>query len=183
MSASLDRSLDSYLAAAARAGDRQARETLVRRWTPKLAGLAWRLLGERSAVEDAVQDAWIDILKGLPRLRSSEAFPAFAFRIVQRRCARVIRTRQGERRLLDGLAAEPEPEAQDLEREADGERVKRALVRLPGPQQAALWLFHLEEMSVAEIAVVLDVPAGTVKTRLMHGRLKLAEIFKGGQDE
>jgi DNA-directed RNA polymerase specialized sigma24 family protein len=88
MSASLDRSLDSYLAAAARAGDRQAREALVRRWDSKLAGLAWRLLGERSAVEDAVQDAWIDILKGLPRLKASEAFPAFAFRIVQRRCAR-----------------------------------------------------------------------------------------------
>lgn len=178
MSASLARSLDCYLVAAARAGDVKAREDLVRRWNPKLAGLAWRLLGERSLVEDAVQDAWIDILKGLPRLQASEAFPAFAFRIVQRRCARLIRSRQSERKLAEALAAAPEPGTPDLDREADGEGVKRALQTLPRPQQAALWLFYLEEMSVAEIAVVLDVPTGTVKTRLMHGRRKLAETLQ-----
>ncbi len=183
MSRPLERALDSYLAAAARAGDREAREILVRRYNPKLSALAWRFLGDRQLTEDAVQDAWLDILKGLPRLKASEAFPAYAFRIVQRRCARVIRQRQGERRTRSALAAEPAPEAADLDRAADAGGVRRAMADLPPDQQAALWLFHLEEMSVAEIAVVLDVPAGTVKTRLMHGRRKLAAMLNGGVDE
>ena len=183
MSRSLERAFDSYLAAAARAGDRDAYEQLVRRFNPKFAALAWRYLGDRQLTEDAVQDAWLEIFSGLSRLKASEAFPAFAFRIVQRRCARLIRQRQADRRTANALAAEPPPEPSDLDRAADGGAVKRAMASLPSDQQAALWLFHLEEMSVAEIAVVLDVPAGTVKTRLMHGRRKLALKLEGDVDE
>jgi RNA polymerase sigma-70 factor (ECF subfamily) len=45
-----------------------------------------------------------------------------------------------------------------------------------------MWLFHIEDLSVAEIAVALDVPAGTVKTRLMHARRTLRETLTGGDD-
>jgi RNA polymerase sigma factor (sigma-70 family) len=50
---------------------------------------------------------------------------------------------------------------------------------LPPEQRSALALFHLEEMSVAEVAVALDVPLGTVKTRLLHARRKLREALEG----
>jgi RNA polymerase sigma-70 factor (ECF subfamily) len=52
---------------------------------------------------------------------------------------------------------------------------------LPPGQQAAIALYHLEEMSVAQVAVALDVPAGTVKTRLMHARLKLRAALEGDE--
>jgi RNA polymerase sigma-70 factor (ECF subfamily) len=52
---------------------------------------------------------------------------------------------------------------------------------LPPEHQAAIALFYLEDMSVAEVAVALDVPAGTVKTRLMHARRKLRDVFEGDE--
>ena len=56
------------------------------------------------------------------------------------------------------------------------------MARLPSEQKSALGLFYLDEMSVAEIAVALDVPPGTVKTRLMHARRKLRrQIVEGVQ--
>ena len=57
--------------------------------------------------------------------------------------------------------------------------LQSAIRMLPAEQQAAIALFYLEEMSVAEVAVALDVPAGTVKTRLMHARRKLRGAFEG----
>ena len=57
--------------------------------------------------------------------------------------------------------------------------MQRAIQSLPHDQRATIALFYLEELSVAEVAVALDVPAGTVKTRLMHARHKLRAIIEG----
>ena len=58
-------------------------------------------------------------------------------------------------------------------------RVQAALSALPQAQRAAVALFYLEDMSVAEVAVALNVPAGTVKTRLMHARRSLRAVLEG----
>ena len=74
------------------------------------------------------------------------------------------------------------------EQDAAGERASElAIVRaemqgLPAPQRAALSLFYLEDLSVAEIAVALDVPPGTVKTRLMYARRKIRARLEGNSD-
>jgi len=57
--------------------------------------------------------------------------------------------------------------------------VRHAVRALPPDQQAAIALFYLEEMSVAEVAIALDAPVGTIKTRLMHGRSKLRLAILG----
>jgi RNA polymerase sigma-70 factor (ECF subfamily) len=57
--------------------------------------------------------------------------------------------------------------------------LKRAVATLPPDQRAAIALFYHEGMSVAETAVALDVPVGTIKTRLMHARRKLAALLEG----
>ncbi len=175
-----DRALDAYLAAGAAAGDAVLTRRLIERWTPRLSALAWRLLGRAELVEDVIQDAWIEILKGLPNLRAMEAFPAFAFRITQRRCARLIRAAQADRRLAEAVDAEPGAEAPDPDRGLDADKAARAMAGLPPGQHAALWLHHIEGLSVREIALSLDVPAGTVKTRLMHGRRRVAALLEGG---
>ena len=66
---------------------------------------------------------------------------------------------------------------------ADARAVRRAIRSLPPAQAAAISLFYLEDMSIAEVAVALDVPPGTVKTRLMHARSKLNKALKGTGDE
>ena len=58
-------------------------------------------------------------------------------------------------------------------------RLRTALAGLPPEQRAAVALFHLEDLSVAETAVALNVPEGTVKTRLMHARRKLRTVLEG----
>lgn len=181
MAVNASRVLDEYLLASIRAGDARAFELLARRWHKKLYGHAWRLLGgDVEAALDAVQEGWVEIVGGLHRLRDDRAFPAWAFRIVSRRCARQIdgalRRRQlaAEAETVDRV--EPMQDAV-----ADGDRLRRAIRALPPDQRAAIALFYFEDMSIAEVAVALDVPAGTVKTRLMHARRKLRAVLGGDE--
>jgi RNA polymerase sigma-70 factor (ECF subfamily) len=176
------RLFDEYLAAAARVGDRGAFGQLAERWQPKLLAHAWRLLGEADAARDVVQSAWIDIARGLGRLEDASLFAAWAYRIVSRRAADAIRERVRARRLGAAFAAESpgtDDTAGRMETAADVEPLARAIAGLPPDQRAAVALFYMEELSVAEIAVAMSVPAGTVKTRLMHARAKLRAALKG----
>lgn len=176
-----ERVLDAYLIASARLGDRKALETLAQRWNAKLIAHASRLLGDRESARDAVQEGWTEILRGLGRLRDDSAFAAWAYRIVSRRCARQIRTKQGQRRIVEEAAlamvcdqaSEGEPALLDID------AVRQAIKTLPPEQRATIALFYMEELSVAEVAVALDVPVGTVKTRLMHARRKLRAVLEG----
>lgn len=170
-----ERLFDEYLAASARAGSRVALERLATRFQPRLLGHARRLTGDAEAARDVVQEAWIEIVRGLPRLGDAAAFPAWAFRIVSRRCARWVRRQQRRRSLRSAYAAEPFETTADNggERASDAHRLTQAMAGLPPDQRSAIALFYLEDMSVAEIAIALDTPAGTVKTRLMHARDKL----------
>jgi RNA polymerase sigma factor (sigma-70 family) len=175
-----ERILDAYLVASARLGDRNALGILARRWNGKLLAHAWRLLRDREAAKDAVQESWAEIMRGLSRLRDEGAFAAWAYRIVSRRCARQITRLQGERLFANEFGSEP-VEDPDKPSSLDAEVVRAAIKSLPPEQQAAIALFYLEDMSVAEVAVALDVPAGTVKTRLMHARRKLRLALEGDE--
>jgi len=169
------RALDAYLVASARIGDRKAFALLFRRWNGKLLAHAWRLLGDSEAAKDAVQDGWAEIVRGLPRLGDDGAFPPWAYRIVSRRCARAIGRYVRDRK----IEAAAEQAADVSDDPPDLERLRREISALPPEQGAAIALFYLEEMSVAETAVALAVPAGTVKTRLMHARRKLRSVLEG----
>src|SRR4051812_25066762 len=180
MAAARARILDEYLVVSARAGDRRAFDLLARRWHPKLVAHAWRLTGDGEIAREAAQEGWIEIVRGLARLRDERAFPAWAYRIVSRRCAAQIRRVQARRAL--GVAIAAEPDGGPPEDPGDGLLRLRAAVRaLPEGQRAAIALFHFEDMSIAETAVALDVPVGTVKTRLMHARRALRVTLEGDE--
>jgi RNA polymerase sigma-70 factor (ECF subfamily) len=179
------RVLDEYLAAAARAGDRKALEKLAGRWSPRLRRHAYRLTGDIEMAREASQDGWADIVNGLPRLEDAAVFPAWAFRIVSRRCADAIRRAQRSRKTLAAYAQEPANpgDAQgSIEAAADAQPLRRALASLPPDQRAAIALFYLEDLSIAEIAAALSAPAGTIKTRLMHARRKLRAALEAAPD-
>jgi RNA polymerase sigma-70 factor (ECF subfamily) len=171
-----ERALDAFLVASARAGDRRSFAMLVTRWDSKLRAHAWRLLGDPDLARDVVQQAWTDIVRGFARLQDDGAFAAWAYRIVSRRCAGAIGAARQRRRLASALAAEPEAPASEP---PDFAALRAAVRTLPPEQRAAVALFHYEDLSIAETAVALDVPAGTVKTRLMHARRKLRALLEG----
>lgn len=175
---------EEFLVAGARLGERSAAERLAALRGPKLLVHAVRLLGDRADAEDVVQDAWIEILRGLKGLRDDRAFPAWAYRIVTRRAAQLIAGKVRQRAAADTLAADQVAVARDTgAARTDAATVRSQIRRLPPDQAATIALFYLEEMSVAEVALALDVPPGTVKTRLMHARRKLHDALEGGENE
>ena len=174
------RALEEYLVTEARAGDRRALADLVRLRGPRLLVHATRLLEDRDAARDAVQEAWVEIVRGLPRLRDAAAFPVWATRIVSRRCAATIRTRQKGRAIVEGLRPLTPDLADDPAEAGDTNRaLHRAIAALPAEQAATIALFYLEDMRLAEVATALDIPLGTVKSRLSNARAALRTILEG----
>lgn len=181
-----ERIYDEYLVAAAQAGDRESLGRLVARWQPRLIRHAWRVTGDSEGARDMVQEGWVEILRGLARLDDPAAFPAWAYRIVSRRCYRHFHRVSRE-------PFEPEETGNDVaietsehhgaELELDVARVMDAIAALSAAQRSALALFYTEGLGVAEIAIALDVPPGTVKTRLMHARRKVRAQLEGCSHE
>lgn len=172
--------LDHYLVTVARMGDQGALGQLAQRWQPRLLRHAQRLLGELEPAREATQDAWLEILRGLPGLREARAFPAWAYRIVSRRCAGSIRQTQGRRRrdvaeTFDDVAST----AASPEQSASAAELHALLAGLPAHHRATLALFYLEGLTVTEIAAALEIAPGTVKTRLMHARHRMRALLQG----
>jgi len=178
------RILDAYLVAAGRSGDRAALERLARRWAPRLFAHSFRLSGEKDLSADISQEAWAEILRSLPRLDDCNAFAPWAFRIVTHRYAHAIRSLARRRAGETAAASEAQPYVDPIQEGlAEVDRVRQLMASLPGPQRAALALFYREGLRVAEIAVAMDVPVGTVKTRLMHARNALRALLEGEHHE
>ena len=177
-----ERIYDEFLVAAAITGDRPAQARLVARWQPRLWRYARRILGDVDRANDIAQEAWMEILKGLARLDDVAAFPAWAYRIVTRRCQRTFAAtdRAWTSPDIDDAYYEVDaPEHASTEFVAEVSIVLDVVRQLPAAQRAVMALFYIEDLSVAEIAVATDVPPGTVKTRLMRARRKVRALLEG----
>ena len=179
MARQVERILDEYLVASAKAGDRARFDLLARRWHKKLVAHAWRLTGDAETASEAAQAGWIEITRGLHGLQDERAFPAWAYRIVSRCCAKQIGKAMRRRELAAAYAGEPSTGGGPTPEGVEAGGLQAAIRELPPDQRAAVALFHFEELSVAEVAVALNVPVGTVKTRLMHARRKLRAALEG----
>ena len=169
-----DKAYIAYLAGRARLGDQTAFSQLAKHFSPRLFAHAYRLLGHREEAKDAMQEAWIEITRGLPKLREDSAFMAWAYRITSRRCARQI-DRNVKARAVE--ADMPEPAFEETL------SVRAAIDRLKPVQAATIRLFYIEEMSLREVALAMDVPVGTVKSRLSKARNELKSHLKGYEDD
>ncbi len=174
------RVLEEFLVLDAKRGEQQALNRLIELRGPRLLAHAARLSGDREAARDIVQEAWIQIIRALPSLRQEHAFLPWALCIVSRRVAAHIKDRQRDRTLSQAYAAEIETGPEMLEPEGlVKDAVLAALKKLPPAQQATVALFYLEDLRVSEVATALDVPVGTVKTRLMKARETLRDLLEG----
>lgn len=180
LSVEASRALDDYLVVAAQSGDGAALNQLVRRWHRRLVAHAWRLTGRQDAADEVAQIAWVEIVRGLPKLRDERAFRAWAYRIVTRHSAKRVRQIVAERAAINSLSAEADAaEYEASPQEADANRLHLAIATLSPAHRAAVALHYFEGLSIAEVAVALDTPSGTIKTRLMHARNQLRSHFKG----
>jgi len=167
---SRERVVDEMLVLAAQVGQIDAFERLAARWYPRLLRHARRLTGNAEGAREAVQDAWVAIARGLGRLDDPARFGPWAFRITGRRCGDWIERRARTRRRSAGMdKAGDAPATTDALGDALA-RARDALRRLDPQRRALMAMFYIEGLSVAEIAQALELPAGTVKSRLYHAR-------------
>ncbi len=168
--------LDEYLVTRSQLGDSQAFRQLVARWHRLLVQQASHITRDDEAARDIVQESWIGIVRGLGRLRDPARFRAWAMRIVANKARDWIRRQQSYRRFTNQVE-EAARMSEDLPAEdpAGNEigRVRAGLADLDAEQRMILTWFYMEEMSVREIADVLSIPVGTVKSRLFKARKAL----------
>jgi RNA polymerase sigma-70 factor (ECF subfamily) len=174
-----DRLNDELLVLRCQEGDTEAFETLVSRWQRRLWRHAWRLTGDESAAWDALQEAWLGISRGLNRLADAAAFPAWAYQIVSNKCRDSVRRERRQREATEvygGSMQHKEQEAASAEQ--DHSSLREALEQLSGPDRAILSLRYEEQFDVREIANVLGIPEGTVKSRLFHARRRVRKYLE-----
>lgn len=170
-----DRAIDGYLVVLAQGGARDAMDQLARRWTPRLLRYVSRTTGDSQTARDVVQETWFAAIHALPRLADSSQFPAWIYAIAHRKAVDLIRRTQRSRKLAERAQQELTTADSPSESKAADQRadLSVAISRLSEEQRAVVHLFYGEDLSVHEIAAVLAVPAGTIKSRLFHARATL----------
>jgi RNA polymerase sigma factor (sigma-70 family) len=180
MSRNADDILNELLVMRAQRGDTSALQLLVRRWHPRLICHARKLTEREDVAADVVQEVWVAIIRGLHRLEDPATFRGWIYRIVQNKSVDWIRSQTRERKLNRDIGQQiPSPTARKPPDESnDVQQLRNAMTRLTAEQQLLLRMFYGDQMPLAEIAAVLDVPVGTLKFRLFSLRQQLKKMIE-----
>src|SRR5664279_4576666 len=180
---------DSSLVSRCLRGDETAWEELVRLNTRKVYGLCYRFTGSGSEAQDLTQEVFLRIFRTLRTFRSQEgSFGTWLARVTRNllidhyrrtRQERVTDSIEEQLPMLEeaGAAAAPRPDQALAGREAS-QILQATLQRLSPDLREAVILRDLQEMEYREIAEVLDIPEGTVKSRINRGRAELARLLR-----
>ncbi|MFC0505333.1 RNA polymerase sigma factor [Micromonospora costi] len=178
---------DRRLLCAVAAGDESALEGLYVRHGPALLAYAEGLLTDRHRAEETVQDTLLAVWRGADSFQGRSTVRTWLFGICRRQALRRMGVRGGPVHVpidaaVEVAADEPGPEAVTLAR-ADARTVAAAMRTLPAIHREVLDLAFGAGLTRDEIAVVLDVPVGTVKSRLFHARAVLARALADGTED
>jgi RNA polymerase sigma-70 factor (ECF subfamily) len=173
-----------------RAHERAAHDELYHRFRRQVAGNLYRVLGDRSDLEDLVQEVFVIAFRGLDRFRGDARLSTWLYRICVNVALGRIRTRRRRPTAigvndLDGAATDPSlterPETPEktLERQRDRELVYRALEQLAPKKRIVLYLHEIEGLDLKEIAYLVDSNPVTVRTRLFYARREFYRVIAG----
>ncbi len=168
-----------------RNGETRKYAVLVDRYKRRGLALALRILRDQEEAEEATQDAFLRAFRGLDGFRGESSFGTWFYRILYNLC--ISRTRRGRPKnvsigsldddaIEEGILAD---ESADLTLAIEGQDIRDHVLieldRLPDNYRIALTLFYLQELSYEEIASMMKVPIGTVKTNLHRARSRLKD--------
>jgi RNA polymerase sigma-70 factor (ECF subfamily) len=184
-------STDAELVEKCRSGDREAWEIIVRRRHSRIYNLAYRFTGRFDEAEDLTQEVFLKVYRTLHSYRpESGALETWIVRVARNHFIDHYRKYKTERTHTGALedhhegAVSPtvrvETPGQALDRKETVDRVHRLLALLPEDQREAVVLRDLEELTYEEIADLLELPIGTVKSRINRGRIELARLVRAG---
>lgn len=171
---------DAHLVDRARAGHEEAFGILMRRHERRVYNLCYRMMGRREDARDAAQDAFASAYRRLESFRGDAAFTTWLHRIAVNACYDMLRKRRAELPLDE--VPEPPAGPDPAERASIAVDVQRALLEVPVEFRAALVLHDVHQLPYEEVAKILGVPVGTVKSRLHRGRVFLGRILAGQTD-
>ncbi|UCD51449.1 MAG: sigma-70 family RNA polymerase sigma factor [Phycisphaerales bacterium] len=173
--------VDEILVMDCQSGRAAALDLLVSRWQKRLWRYACRLTRDAEGAWEVTQESWLGIVRGIRRLNDPARFRPWAYQIVTNKAndwirRKIKRSTSGpedplERQLRDGQQAS--------ETSADLEAI---LSRLPERSRTVLTLYYLEELDVIETAHVLNIPAGTVKSRLHTARTEFKKLWQAMEE-
>ena len=152
-------------------GDARAMELLVSRWQKRLWRYVHRRTSDTQATWDITQQCWLDIVKGIRKLNDPACFKAWAYRIATNKLVDWLKDKDKEKHRQLALA-KAEGQAND-----DDQRVKELLGKLKHESRTVLSLYYMEDLSVREISIALNVKPGTVKSRLYTARQELKALW------
>jgi RNA polymerase sigma-70 factor (ECF subfamily) len=186
---------DLMLIERAQHGDRASLNELIRKYETRAYQYAFRLTRNPEEAADVVADAFVRVYNALPNFKGNAQFTTWLYRILTN-CYLDHRRKESKRQTtsLDASVETNEGEMErqvedphgtpedDLLRSERGRHVETALRTLPDYQRSMILMFHAEQMSYEEIAESLDLPIGTVKSRLNRARLSLRDILSKDEE-
>jgi RNA polymerase sigma-70 factor (ECF subfamily) len=182
-------SSDGQLAALLRdEGNVMAFEMLLRRYQRPIFGFILRQVGDRTRAEDVFQETFLRIFNRIDSCRQPDAFKPWAFAIAANICrneARRDQVRQGTRPVerIEGYAgSDPNPEGAAQASETR-RKIEHALQQLPAAQREVFVLYHYTRLSYDEIAEALELPLGTVKSRMNAALTGLRQLLAELREE
>jgi RNA polymerase sigma-70 factor (ECF subfamily) len=168
---------DVELVELARAGERGAFDELLRRHDTRMRGLAYKLMADRTRMDDALQEAYLKAYRALPRFRPGSDFGTWLYRITYNACIDELRKRKRHPVTTDD-PADPVSSRPGPERVVSAaETVRSALAGLPVDQRVTVVLVDGEGFDHREAAEILGVAPGTVASRLHRARAALRRIL------
>ena len=184
---------DREIVALAKAGREAAYRELVRRYERPVFSLIYRMVRDRALAEDLSQETFVKVLNALESYRPEYKFSSWVFKIANNAAIDQLRRREVDTLSLDGApdartadeveatalqaADRQESPLAELESRELGSEIERAVGRLRPEYRTAILLRHVEGRSYEEIAEVMDLPLGTVKTYIHRARLELREYL------
>ena len=168
------------LAARAQLGDRGALEELLRRLQAPLRDHIRGLVRDDDLAADVLQDALVILCRRLGTLRQTEWVRAWAYRVATRAALRAVRrSRRNHAELLDDVSALPNPAEDPSEIESEDllAELPTRIAGLPPAAQVVIRLHYLQSLTHQEIAEALEIPIGTVKSRLAYGLMWLRKAW------
>jgi len=180
---------DQEVVAQARAGRETVYRELIGRYERPVFSIIYRLVRDRELAEDLAQDTFIKVLNALDRYDPKQKFSSWIFKIAHNTAIDRLRKREVDTLSLDGspnartaddveatrivvASTEESPEEYAASREI-GTEIERALARLRPEYRTAIMLWHIEDRPYEEIAEIMEIPLGTVKTFIHRARNEL----------
>ncbi len=173
---------DDALVDAAQRGDPKALDALLRQHYDRLYRLCRRLAGNDADALDATQEALMAIVRGLPRFDKRASFITWSYRVTTNACLDELRRRGRRPEPVDDIGSRVAGHADFTGGIADRLTLDEALAALPQEFRVAVVLRDVCALDYAEIAEVLGVPPGTVRSRIARGRAAIAAHLSGNRE-